>query len=312
MHQVDALPAGSAQAAAGPLRDVRSLARELIVLSRPVQWLKNVLVVPLALLAAPVWTVPMLLRLGWAVAVFCIASSLAYVVNDIGDRHRDRTHPEKSGRPIAAGRVSVGLACGYVAVLGGVLAGALVTGPHLPVWPIGVYLLVNIAYSCGLRNIELLDVFVVASGFVLRVVQGYLATGGRVSPWLLICVLSVCLLFCLGKRRHELIVADSWQRPSLRGYTVAFTDQLIVFSAGLTATAYFLFVGQGVTGGTAMLVTSPCALFSLFRYLQILVVDAGGGDPARTLLHDRALVVTAALWAVLLIGIRLVFAAVWA
>jgi decaprenyl-phosphate phosphoribosyltransferase len=313
VYQVDALPAGPASARAGPLREAGRTGRDLLALLRPVQWSKNVLVVPLALLSAPRWTPAMLQRLCWAIVVFSIAASLVYVVNDIGDRHRDRAHPEKLCRPIAAGRVGVRLAYGYVVVLAAVLAGAVLAGPRLALWPVGLYLVLNVAYSTGVRSIPLVDVFVVASGFVLRVVQGYLAIGylaigGPVSPWLLICILSVCLLFCLGKRRHELIVAGTKQRPSLRGYTVAFADQLIVLSAGLTVTAYLLFLNQGVASGNAMLVTFPCALFALFRYLQVLVVDSGGGDPARALLHDRALMVTAALWVALLVGVRLTMA----
>ncbi|EEP73596.1 prenyltransferase [Micromonospora sp. ATCC 39149] len=194
----------------------RTLARDLITLIRPHQWAKNLLVVPLVLIDTPRLGLGVLGRVSWAVLLFTMVSALVYVWNDVYDRHRDRAHPTKRHRPIASGRVSVPTAYAF----GGLIAAALVTavalGPAFPWWPLAAYLTLNIAYSRGLKHVPLLDVLVVAGGFLLRVVQGYLAAGVAVSSWLLIAVFALCLLLILGKRRHEMAVGGS-APPALAG-----------------------------------------------------------------------------------------------
>ncbi|MGA5497258.1 UbiA prenyltransferase family protein [Streptomyces cinereoruber] len=285
---------------------------DLVSLVRPGQWTKNAVVVPLGLLAAPRLDGGALGGTLAAVGVFTLASALIYLVNDIGDRDRDRRHPEKRHRPIAAGRTSVATAVSFAALLAVLLmatAGLTVlTGTVAPAdwWPVAAYVALNAAYSKGLKHVPLLDVFVVALGFVLRLVQGCLAAGNPVPSWLVLCVLSLCLLLILGKRRHEMAVGGVLHRPALRGYTLGFLDQLLAFTAVLTAVSYVLQIQTtpafGTHGPLVAVLTAPFALFGLARYLQLIVVDSGGGNPSRALFRDRMTVSNALLWIVPLTG----------
>jgi 4-hydroxybenzoate polyprenyltransferase len=284
---------------------------------RPGQWPKNIVVVPLALLGAARLTGAAALDMVQAVLAFTVASSLTYLMNDVSDRHRDRRHPEKRRRPIAAGRVTAGeaaaLAAALLVLLAGLIAadallGALAVGVW---WPVPAYLALNVAYSRGLKHVPLLDVLVVATGFVLRLVQGGLVLGEPVPSWLALAVFAVCLLLILGKRRHEVLVGGVSHRPSLRGYTLPLLDQLLTVTAVLTATSCLLFLhGDPMFGGSAPLVTvlsAPFLLFGLARYLQLVIVDLGGGNPARALLRDRATLANAVAWGALL-GLCALFA----
>ncbi|WP_328319568.1 UbiA prenyltransferase family protein [Streptomyces sp. NBC_00388] len=285
--------------------------RDLFVLIRPGQWSKNLAVVPLALADSPAWNVRLLGQAALAVVAFTLASSLVYLLNDIFDRDRDRLHPTKRLRPIADGRVSIRAATGFGAVLAVLLAAVLQTDPLAHWWPLAAYLVINIAYSKGLKNVPLVDVFVVALGFLLRLVQGYLVMDHDVSSWLALSVLSLCLLLTLGKRRHEMAVGGEVHRPALRGYSLTFLDQLLGLTTVFAAVSYVLYIyldaPVGDSGPLLTLLSAPFALFGLARNLQVLLVEDGGGEPVRTLFHDRIMVINSALWGAL-IGTALVLA----
>nr|MDT0656794.1 UbiA prenyltransferase family protein [Micromonospora sp. DSM 115978] len=278
-----------------------AVAGDLIRLARPRQWAKNVLVISVPLLDLESWRPGILGRLGWAVVAFTIASALVYMLNDVVDRERDRLHPVNRHRPIAAGRLALPTVALSAAVLLLLLAVVLSSQPWKWAWPIGVYLLLNAAYSLGLKHVPLLDIFMVAAGFVLRLLQGYTVVEVAPAGWLLICVFSLCLLLIVGKRRHELVSTGVAHRPALRGYTVALTEQLMTLCAALTISSYLLYLRTeaqlGSYGPTAALLLTPFALLALFRYLQLALVRGSAGDPARTLLRDPVLVVNAVLWA---------------
>jgi 4-hydroxybenzoate polyprenyltransferase len=282
---------------------------DLLRLTRPGQWAKNVLVVSLPLLDLASWRPAELGRLAWAVAAFTLAAVLVYILNDVVDRELDRAHPTNRHRPIASGRLSLATVAVFGGTLAVLLALLLSSRPWAWAWPIAVYLVVNLAYSLGLKHVPLLDVFLIAIGFLLRLVQGYVVVEAPPSGWLLICVFSVCLLFTVGKRRHELVSTGAAHRPALSAYTVALTDQLMVLSAMLSAGSYFLYLRTeaplGQHGPTATALIAPLALFGLFRYLQLALVRGAGGDPVRTLLRDPVLVVNALLWAVISAGFLL-------
>jgi 4-hydroxybenzoate polyprenyltransferase len=288
------------------LTDRRTAARglspitELITLSRPAHALKNLLLVPVALLDVPQWTVKGLGALAWPVLAFSIAGAAVYVGNDIVDRERDRHHPVKRDRPIAAGRVSVRAGLLYCAALLTVLAALIAFAPGGPYWPVLAYLVLNVAYSRGLKHVPLLDIGAVALGFVLRAAQGYVTLGAPVSAWLLVAAFSICLLLLIGKRRHELITAGPAHRPALRGYSVELTDQLLPLCGVLSVVSGLTYLATESPLGDyrqlAVLLSAPFALLVLFRYLQVLVVHREGGDPVRTLLRDRVLAVTGVVW----------------
>ncbi|HVQ94849.1 MAG TPA: UbiA prenyltransferase family protein [Mycobacteriales bacterium] len=296
------LAAPLAGGAGAPLVRRRGRLASLAALARPGQWTKCLLAVPLALLDSPTWSLPATARVAWAVLAFVLASSVVYVINDIGDREIDRRHPVKRLRPIAADQVTVRAAGWFAAGLALALAAVLAAASAIAWWPLFAYLVLNIVYSRWLKHIPLLDVFAVASGFVLRAVQGYVASGIPMSEWLLICVFSACLLLSLGKRRHELIATGGAHRPALTGYSVPLLDQLITLCAALTLTTCLLYLGTDappISGGRIVLLVSvPCALFAVFRYLQTLWLEGGGGNPVGALVGDPVMVATFAVWTV--------------
>ncbi|WP_306215217.1 UbiA prenyltransferase family protein [Actinoplanes sp. RD1] len=301
----DTLPAATPALPALPVPRTRGLVRALVGLLRPGQWAKTFLVVPLPLLGAASWTAAGAGRVALAVAAFVLASGLVYVVNDISDRHRDREHPVKRHRPIASGRVPVGLAWAYAVVLAAGLGALLAGWPLGRSWPVLVYLALNLAYTRGLKHVPLVDVFIVSSGFLLRLAAGYVALGDLVSRWLLVAVLSLCLLLSLGKRRNELLTVGAEHRPALAGYTVSFVDQLVLLNAALTFMAYALYLAEAPESDTTvrvMLLSLPIALFALCRYLQAVLLHRGGGDPIRTLFRDRVLVACFLVWAALFVA----------
>lgn len=275
-------------------------AQDLWRLARPGQWPKNVLVVSVPLLDLRVWHLDALWGVAWAVLAFTIASVFVYALNDLADRDRDCRNPTNGHRPLATGRLSPRAGMLFAAAVLALLASVLSLQPWSWAWPIAAYLLLNAGYSLGLKHVPLLDIFLVSSGFALRLLQGYVVTGADVSGWLLICVFSLCLLLTVGKRRQELVVSGVAYRPALRGYTVPLTEQLMLLSAVLTAGAYLLYLRTeaplGSYGPAAAALSAPLALFGLFRYLQLVLVAGAGSDPARTLLRDPALVVNSLLW----------------
>jgi decaprenyl-phosphate phosphoribosyltransferase len=275
----------------------RRSARDLFSLLRPGQWPKN-LVVLLPLLDPALLRWGNAGRAGLAVLAFILASAAVYVTNDIADRARDRAHLTKRHRPIASGRVSPWTAGVLAALLAAGLA-AVIGAAVTQWWPLLAYLVVNVAYSLVLKHVPLVDLFVVASGFVLRLVQGYVVIDAPSSGWLTLCVLAVCLLLILGKRRHELRAGGVAHRPALAGYNEHLVDQLLVLTAAITLITYQLYVS---TFSAAALLTVPFALFALFRYLQVVLVNAGGGSPVRVLLRDRVMLVNAALWLIVFEG----------
>jgi decaprenyl-phosphate phosphoribosyltransferase len=284
-----------------PAKDGPSPLADLVTLARPLHAMKSLLLVPIALVDAPGWTADELAAVGWAIGAFILAAAAVYVGNDVADRDRDRHHPDKRQRPIAAGRVSFRAGILYCTTLL-VLLGVLVRlGPGGPYWPVLAYLALNVAYSRGLKHVPLLDVGMVALGFVLRIVQGYVALHEPVSAWLVVAVLSVSLLLLTGKRRHELLGAGAAHRPALRGYSVELINLLLPLTGVLSVVAGLIYLATDAAFGSyrqvAVLFSAPFALVALFRYLQVLVVNGGGGDPVRVLLRDRAMVVTGVLWA---------------
>ncbi|MEU7755960.1 UbiA prenyltransferase family protein [Micromonospora sp. NPDC049171] len=254
----------------------------------------------MALLDLDVWSLGAILRVGWAIVALTIASTLVYTLNDIADRHRDGGHPTKRHRPIASGRISIRVGLLLAAVQGVLLVVLCGLQPWPRIWPVAAYLALAIAYSFALKHVPLVDIFVVATGFGLRLMQGYLVLGVDPSGWLLTSVFSLCLLLTVSKRRQELTTVGGAHRPALRGYTVPLIDQLMVLSAVMSVGSYLLYLRTeaplGANGLVAAVLSAPLALFALFRYLQLVLVADGGADPVRLLLRDPALVVNSLLW----------------
>jgi 4-hydroxybenzoate polyprenyltransferase len=274
-----------------------------LVLLRPRQWIKSifVLIVPLA-----VDPTALLHHMAWALATvvtFTAASAAVYVLNDWLDREQDRLHPVKRHRPLASGEVGP---LGALLLSAGCLAMLAAWGALLPLAvqaAVAGYAVLNLAYCLALKHYPLVDVSVVAVGFVLRAVAGCLAVGAPFNPALIICVYCTCLLMSLGKRRHELATANlrgqaAAQRPALTGYSIPLLDQLMSVLLAATLISYEMFVLSGPQPHAAVLavVTVPFAIFALCRYGQLQAVHRSGGEPGRDVLTDAPLVINAVLW----------------
>lgn len=289
---------------------VRRQVIDLLLLARPAHWVKSVLVVPIALVDLAVWSWAALERVAWSVVAFILAAAVIYLVNDLVDRRLDRLSPGKSRRPIAAGRLSVTAVIPYGAVLTGGLGLLLVYAPHGSSWPILGYLGLNLAYTAGLKHVPLIEMGAISGGFVLRVVQGYLATDVAASSWMLIAVFSGSLLLIVGKRRYELVEVGVEHRPSLRGYSVELLNHLLLLASVfcLAATLTYLATEAPIAPHRqeALLISLPFVLYTLFRYLQVVLVLKGGGDPVLLLLRDRALIASIGIWVCAIVVLLLV------
>ncbi|MQM25503.1 UbiA prenyltransferase family protein [Glycomyces albidus] len=263
-----------------------------VALARPRQWVKNVAVL-LPFLDPQVWDRATLAGPALAVAAFMLASSLVYAVNDIADRFRDRHHPVKRFRPLASGAVSVrGAVLVAVACGAGSAALAAAADPLLLV-PITAYIGLNLAYSRGLREVPVLELFAVAAGFPLRALAGYVVLDTAPANLVVLSVLFLSLLLVLGKRRREIVVAGAAHRAALKGYTAPLLEQFTSIAGGLATATFLLFALGGPQaaeskGPLAMLVV-PLLLMALFRYLQRLELRGGDGDPTRLLVRDPVL-----------------------
>jgi decaprenyl-phosphate phosphoribosyltransferase len=279
--------------------DVRSLLRTR-------QWVKNVMVLVVPALQGFTVTDGHLLRLALTIVAFCVASSAVYVLNDIADRERDRRHPTKRLRPIAAGRISVAsaaLLAAMLVVVDGVLVALVI--PDLGPVLLG-YLAINVAYNLRLKHVSLMDSTCVASGFLLRAIAGATAVMIVPRPWLLVAILAGSLVLVLGKRRAELASheASNLQRPALGGYTVEMLDHLVIAVSTIAIVAYLAFSlprSASMAGSALSSVSAMLACLVLFRYLQMLLRGEGDEDPTRLLLHDRSLVYLGGSWLALLI-----------
>lgn len=278
--------------------------RAMIKLLRPHQWLKNGFVF-VGLLFGHAWhdaaKVQMVLL---AALAFCFASSAIYVINDWYDRESDRLHPRKRLRPLAAGTVTpaAGLMLAVLCVLLGITLARLAAPRVLSI--VTIYLLLNLAYSWQLKHIVILDVFVIAAGFMLRILAGTLGVGIPPSSWLLLTGLMVTLFLGFAKRRSELAVMERGgdaARKVLQNYSLPMLDLMIgVCTAGVVI-SYSLYTMSPETIAMhhtdKLIYTVPFVLYGLFRYLHLTFSSDAGEDPARDLLRDPHLLVTVLGWA---------------
>jgi 4-hydroxybenzoate polyprenyltransferase len=277
---------------------------DLVVSLRPRQWTKNLLVFA-GLLFSQGFRQPALVgRVLLAFLVFCALSGSMYLLNDVLDAERDRSHPQKRNRPVASGRLRPGLAMGTgvgLLVLAG--AGAFALSPRLGIVAV-VYAALLTAYSAGLKHVVILDALIIAAGFVLRALGGVVVIDAEFSHWLMLCTILLALFLTFGKRRHELLLLDEGaanHRPILSEYSPQFLDQMIAVVTASTLMAYALYTISPETaaklGTTRLPLTIPFVLYGIFRYLYLLYRRDLGGNPSEHLLTDRALLLDVALWA---------------
>jgi 4-hydroxybenzoate polyprenyltransferase len=276
---------------------------DLLKTMRPKQWVKNVVVFAPLVFDHKLGKVTYLGRTMLGLLLLCLISGTVYIINDLVDAEKDRQHPRKRNRPIAAGRLppSVALAAAALFLLIGLPLGFWLDPAFGAI--LTLYLLIQIGYSFWLKNLVILDVFVIAAGFVLRVAAGVpLVDAERFSPWMYICMALLSLLFGFAKRRHELALLQenaNSHRESLQEYSLPLLDQLlgIVSAATLVSYAFYTFSAPNLPANHWMMLTIPFVLYAVFRYLYLVQVKGLGGEPEEIVLHDRPLQVTVLLWA---------------
>jgi 4-hydroxybenzoate polyprenyltransferase len=241
------------------------------------------------------------LRVTLAFLLFTAVSGSVYLLNDLLDAEQDRQHPKKRSRPIASGALPTGVArVAMVTLAVGGLAASFALRPMFGI-ALTAYLLLQIAYCYSLKHIVLLDVFVLAAGFVLRVVGGALVINVHISHWLLLCSLQLALFLGFGKRRQELVLLGgdaTRHRAILDEYSLPFLDQMITIVAGITIVCYSVYSVESDTAlhHPHLWITVPFVIYGVFRYLYLVYQRGWGGAPDEVLLKDRTLQVTMLLW----------------
>jgi 4-hydroxybenzoate polyprenyltransferase len=265
---------------------------------RPRQWSKNLLLFAGIIFAAELDDPERWAQATAAFVAYCLASSAAYIFNDVRDAPHDRLHPLKRHRPIASGALRANRALNVAGILAA-LAFAIVAPLG---WGSLAYLAgfvtLQAAYSLGLKDIALIDVMTISGLFVIRAAAGAEAVDVRISPWLIVCTALLALFLALAKRRGELVSTgvDAPGRPVLSGYSFALVDQLVSIVAACTIVAYALYTFEA-REGSAMMATIPFVVYGLFRYVQLMHREDLGEEPENVLLTDLPILVTIAAWA---------------
>ncbi len=285
-------------------------ARDAAQLARPWQWSKNGIIFAGLVFSVHLMEPAYFLRSAAAFAVFCLASSSIYVLNDVFDVNRDRLHPRKRNRPLASGRVPVSAATVMFALLAlAAVAAGYRLGPQFMV-SLALFYFANIAYSMALKNVVILDVMLIAISFVIRAIAGVTALrplepGLDISPWLLVCTLFLALFLGLGKRRHELSLLEetaAGHRATLGQYSGPYLDQLITVVTAATLIAYAIYTiapaTQSKFHSPALVFTIPFVAYGIFRYLFLIQLHEEGGSPSRTLYKDLPTLLTTLGWLV--------------
>lgn len=294
------------ESVAAPLRQLPMLLfRQL----RPKQWTKNLLI-----FAAPLFSFegvnPGVLfdtLIGFFLLSF--VSGCVYIVNDYADREADRNHPVKKYRPMASGALPPKLAIGFGALL--LIASLVISYLLNPLFTVllVLYFAMNVAYSFRLKHVVIIDIMIIAAGFVLRAIAGGLVIHVPFTPWFLLCTMLLSLFLAIGKRRHELHLLQhdkGSHRKVLDQYSFDLLDQMSSIVTTATIISYSLFTFT--SGRTVHLMwTIPLVIYGMFRYLYLIHIEKKGGAPDRVLLEDAHILVTVILYVISVIGILVYF-----
>ena len=287
--------------------------RQLLITMRPKQWTKNVFIFAALLFDIKLLDVTLGGRTTLAFILFCILSGSVYLINDLTDIDRDRQHPVKRNRPLASGGLSKPWAVSAAIVLPIIaLSLSFLLHPLFGLIAL-VYFVIQLFYSFGLKDVVILDVLIIAAGFVLRVAAGSaVAEAERFSPWLYVCITLLALFLALGKRRNELLLLEAsalGHRKVLQEYSPQLLDQMIALVTSSTVIAYSLytFSAENLPPNKSMMLTIPFLLYSIFRYLYLIYQKNLGGSPEEILLRDVPFVISNLCWGVTVVLILYVF-----
>lgn len=272
-------------------------------LLRPQQWVKNLFVIVPVFFGGAITDTCCLAQSAVAFAAFCLAASAIYCLNDVLDAEADRQHPEKCRRPVASGAVGKPLAL----TLMGVMAVAAVAVSVLPqggvAMLVAAYLALNVAYCLWLKHFAIVDVCVVAAGFVIRVMAGGMAAGIALSHWIVLMTFLLTLFLSLAKRRDDVVRMNRTGKAARRNterYNLTFMNQALTIAATVTLVCYIMYTispeGQENMHTDNLYLTSVFVIIGLLRYMQIAVVDERSGDPTDVALHDHFIQAVFALW----------------
>lgn len=271
---------------------------------RPHQWLKNLLCFVPVIFTGNLRDPSHLLGSTVAAISFCLAASAVYLFNDLRDYELDQSHPVKQKRPIASGMVSRRDAVIMIVLL---VAGALASAGFCNFAFLGIvafYLLQNVAYTAGLKRVVILDVMLVANGFLLRAAGGAFAIDVLASPWLVLCTLTLALTVAFGKRRHELTLLGDAEvrRHTLSEYSEDFLDQAMSIAAAAALVTYSLFTMsryvEDTYGSQALVLSVPMVIYGVFRFVFLVKRERLAGEPTRMFVMDRPMLINGVLWIV--------------
>jgi 4-hydroxybenzoate polyprenyltransferase len=279
----------------------------LIKTMRLRQWLKNIFVFAGLVFDGQLLNTDSFVVASFAFVLFCLVSSLIYIINDLTDIEADRLHPQKRNRPLASGMLAK-----KSAVIGGVFLVLLIFPSAFMLnitfgLIISGYFLLMLAYSLWLKHIPLIDVMIVASGFVLRVAAGVVViVTKQFSPWLFVTTTFLALFIALGKRRAEIYLLEteaSSHRRVLTGYSLELLDQMltVVLSATLVTYCFYTFSSLITPNTHIMMLTIPFVIYGLFRYLYLVRMNHIGGAPEEIVLQDRPMQIAILLWGITVI-----------
>lgn len=279
--------------------------KDIIRLIRPHQWVKNGFVFVGIVFGRSFTDSDLVMQAIFAAIAFSLVSSGVYVLNDLRDIEQDRLHPRKRNRPLASGRMKPSFAfLVIVLMMGPGLTLAYLVSP-LVLLLIGIYVMMNMGYSFGLKHVVILDVFIISFGFMLRILTGTLGIGIAPSHWLLFCGLMLTLFLGFSKRRAELYVQAEDKKDTrrvLEHYNPLLLDLFIGICLSCVVMSYSLYTVSSDTmtkhGTQYLIYTIPFVLYACFRYMYLLHMQGGGEDTARDLVRDPHIIVTVFLWGI--------------
>jgi len=276
---------------------------EIVKTLRIKQWIKNLIIFAPLIFSQNVFDTILLLKRVLAFVLFCLISGAAYILNDLKDLEEDRLHPLKSKRPLASGRLKKSQALfSFFFLVIICLTGAFLINISF-FMALGVYVVLQVSYSFWLKHVVILDVFLIAAGFFIRVIAGGLVIEVQISPWLIICTILLALFLALSKRRHELVLLNESaeiHRPILKEYNPHLLDQMIAVVTASTVISYCLYTISSETiekfGTKNLIFTVPFVLYGIFRYLYLVHQKKEGGSPEVLVITDKPLLIDIFLW----------------
>jgi len=290
----------------------RTMFSAIIATVRPNQWVKNLFVFGPLLFSHRLSDITTDLRAVAGFVLFCLAASAVYIVNDLMDLQLDRQHPTKRLRPVASGEINRKTAVTVAVLLALVTtAGSLALGGVFTALILG-YVVLNVSYSLGLKQVVIIDVMMIGAGFVLRVLAGAAAIHVSPSHWLVLCTILLSVFLGFTKRRAELTLLNekaAEHRKVLTSYSPVFLDQMISVATATTLMCYILYTVDARTvnsvagGSRGLLLTVPFVMYGIFRYLYLVYRQEKGGSPTTALLHDRMMLLSVALWTLLCVAV---------